>query len=603
MQKLRKIFQIVAELHRPFYKVMGVIFLVLVLGQGVFLVRPYLQGKLIDALQNKSSTENLFYICLTLLLSYVVANILSYFREKFEWQYLYFDIQKHINVEGLKKLFTFSIGQHTNEHSGLRQNVISRGESALRNFTDNATYNILPLILQLIFASIAILFTSFAIGLIVFLTSILYLYLTIKHNINLYPKVKTNRGHWKVLSKKHSEILRHLPLIKAESQEKDVLEKYSTENDDAMEYGKDIWIYNTRKGQSYQTLIDIFQVATLFAAAILVSKGVHTSGTVVALIGWIGSIFGGISNFGWMQRQMIQQIADIEGYIDILSIPPAIVDTPTALPLENITGRIEFKNVSFAYPKYERKSETIDEDDDEQANEEEISKETLSDVSFTISSGETAAIVGHSGAGKTTIIQLLLRGYDPDQGGVYVDDYNLKDIRISDYLKKVGYVEQSVRLFDGPLKDNIIFGVDDKTAITETDLENVSRKSRIDQFYERLGNSRFEALIGENGIWLSGGERQRVGVARALIKNPQILIFDEATSSLDSENEKLIHEAMREALKGRTGIIIAHRLSTIKDADKIIVMEKGRVVGIGKHDELLINCEPYKRLVEHQMVI
>lgn len=179
----------------------------------------------------------------------------------------------------------------------------------------------------------------------------------------------------------------------------------------------------------------------------------------------------------------------------------------------------------------------------------------------------------------------------------------MRDIKLSDYLSKIGYVEQNVRLFDGPLRDNIAFGVDDKELVTEEILELVGEKSRIDQFYERLGEDHFDAIIGENGIWLSGGERQRVGIARALIKNPQILIFDEATSSLDAENEKAIHEAMREALKGRTGIIIAHRLSTIKDADKIIVMEDGRVAGMGKHDVLLSSCEPYRRLVEHQMVI
>lgn len=338
-------------------------------------------------------------------------------------------------------------------------------------------------------------------------------------------------------------------------------------------------------------------------AAILVTKGIHTPGVVVAIIGWVSSIFGNISNFGWMQRNMVQQAADVEGYLDMLEIPPAITEKADAISLPQVNGKIEFRDVSFAYPKVVKNNGESGVGLDLKKPDEEILREALFDLSFTINPGETVAIVGHSGAGKTTIVQLLLRGYDPDKGEVLIDGHDLRDIKLSDYLSKIGYVEQNVRLFDGPLRDNITFGVDDKELVTEELLKSVGEKSRIDQFYERLGEGHFDAIIGENGIWLSGGERQRVGIARALIKNPQILIFDEATSSLDAENERAIHEAMREALKGRTGIIIAHRLSTIKDADKIIVMEDGRVAGMGKHDELLSSCEPYRRLVEHQMVI
>lgn len=602
MKRLGKIFKLIAEIFRPFFKVMGVIFFLLLLGEVIYLIRPYLQGKLIDALGNHSSPEKLFEISLLLLATYMAVNIVGYAREYIDWKYFHYNVDKHIIFDGLKRLFSYSIGQHLNEHSGLRQNVFTRGQSSMENLIGNITNGVIPVILQIVLASVAIMINSFLLGLIVFLSSALYLYLTLSYNFKLYPKARMDRDNWKKLSKKHSEILRHLPLIKAESQELATLDEHSKERNNAIDYAKELWLPYSRVTHGNQALIDTFQIITLFIAAILVTKGIHTPGLVVATIGWIGSIFGNVSSIGWMQRQMITQIADIEAYVDLISIPPAIVERPDAKEIKDVEGRIEFRNVSFAYPIYPEK-DAADEDIESENKETEISKETLVDVSFIINTGETAAIVGHSGAGKTTIVQMLLRGYDPDEGGIYIDNYNLKDIKLSSYLSKVGYVEQNVRLFDGPLRDNIVFGVSDKENITEEMLENISEKSRIDQFYERLGTPRFNALIGENGIWLSGGERQRVGIARALIKNPQILIFDEATSSLDAENEKLIHEAMREALKGRTGIIIAHRLSTIKDADKIIVMENGRVVGIGKHDELLLTCDPYKRLVEHQMVI
>lgn len=240
MERLSRVFKSIKELHRPFYKGMALVFLMLVIGQLVFLVRPYLQGKLIDALGENGSMETLLFIALLLLASYVAVNLIGYLREYLEWKILYFDIQAHITLEGMKKLFAYSIGQHTNEHSGLRQNIVNRGESALRNLTENVTYNILPLALQVILASIAIMVSSPYVGAIVLASSVLYLYLTIKFNTRIYPVIKENRANWIRLGKIHSEMLRHLPLIKAESQEVSSIELYKKENRRAMEFAKKV---------------------------------------------------------------------------------------------------------------------------------------------------------------------------------------------------------------------------------------------------------------------------------------------------------------------------------------------------------------------------
>jgi ABC-type multidrug transport system fused ATPase/permease subunit len=178
----------------------------------------------------------------------------------------------------------------------------------------------------------------------------------------------------------------------------------------------------------------------------------------------------------------------------------------------------------------------------------------------------------------------------------------LRDIDASYLRKNIGYVEQHVDLFDDTVEENILFGVKDEERVeAQNKLEEVAQKARITEFYNRLGEKRFGAFVGERGIKLSGGERQRIGIARAIIKNPKILIFDEATSSLDTENEKYIQEAIEEVSKGKTTIIIAHRLSTIKGADKIIVMDKGTIVAEGTHEELLKNSKHYQTLVEHQL--
>jgi ABC-type multidrug transport system fused ATPase/permease subunit len=529
---------------------------------------------------------------------YLLANILDYFREYFEWKELYYDLERFIRLDTLTQLSRFSIGQHSNEHSGLRQSTINQGKDAVRRLSEHFTYTLFPMLLQVTLATAVILLTNWQVGVVILIASLLYIYLLFTHNMRFYPLMKKNTDDFQKLVKKESEIIRHFSLIKAEAQEQSIIKEYFDGVIPVEEFGKQIWIGHSKVYHSYQAFIELAQVGALFMGIVLVTQGYTTPGTVVALFGWISSVFGNLGNIGWMQRQVIQQVASIDRYMETLSLPVAIQEKPNAITLPTLKGTIAFENVFFSYPIVTLKSDT----QTSRAESQTLERETLKGVSFSINAGETVALVGHSGAGKTTIIQLILRGYDPQSGVVRIDGHDLKDIALAPYLNNIGYVEQNVRLFDGTLRENIVFGLPDKTIVTDLMLDEVAKKARIDQFYDRLGKEKFEAKIGENGIWLSGGERQRVGIARALIKNPQILIFDEATSSLDAENEALIHEAMREALKGRTGIIIAHRLSTIKDANKIIVIEKGVAIDIGTHKELLKRCEVYSNLVNRQLV-
>jgi ABC-type multidrug transport system fused ATPase/permease subunit len=224
-------------------------------------------------------------------------------------------------------------------------------------------------------------------------------------------------------------------------------------------------------------------------------------------------------------------------------------------------------------------------------------------MSIKIPQGQKVAFVGFSGSGKSTIIKLLLRIYDWNKGDIKIGENSLRDIDAKTLRQRIGYVEQHVDLFDASVRENILFGVlnkKSKNKVDEEELLDVVHKSRIDQFFDRLGEKGLDTLIGERGVKLSGGERQRIGIARALIKNPDILIFDEATASLDTENEKYIQEAIDESSIGRTTIIIAHRLSTVQNSDLIYVMEKGEVVGVGNHDSLLKTSPEYLRLVNAQ---
>lgn len=238
----------------------------------------------------------------------------------------------------------------------------------------------------------------------------------------------------------------------------------------------------------------------------------------------------------------------------------------TDLPAKVTKGEIEFNNVSFNYPS---RSDF----------------KVLKDVSFKIEAGQTVALVGSSGSGKTTLTSLILRFYDPLSGSICIDGVQTKSISLTELRKQIALVPQDVILFAGTIKDNIAYG---KPTSTQAEIEEAARKANAFDFIDSFPD-KFNTLVGERGIQLSGGQRQRIAIARAVLKNPSILILDEATSSLDSESERLVQEALDKLMVGRTSVVIAHRLASIRNADKIVVLKNGTIEAIGSHQQLILN--------------
>jgi len=300
-----------------------------------------------------------------------------------------------------------------------------------------------------------------------------------------------------------------------------------------------------------------------------------------------------------VQRNMADWLSAIKKMLDMLDEKPVAQEIKNPVVLENMKGSIVFDAVTFHYPKRKKQNEESVEKNEVKQGDEHEHEPALENISFTIDAGKTTAFVGKSGSGKTTLINLLLRAYDPQEGAIFIDGINLKDLQLNAYRKQVGVVEQDVEVFDKTIKHNILFPIDNPEYFDVEELDAIAKDAGVAEFKDRLADG-YDTKIGEKGIQLSGGQKQRVGIARVLAKKPKILIFDEATASLDSINEKNIHEAMNKALKGRTGIIIAHRLATIVDADKIVVMNNGKVVGEGTHKELVKDCPEYQELVQLQ---
>lgn len=271
-------------------------------------------------------------------------------------------------------------------------------------------------------------------------------------------------------------------------------------------------------------------------------------------------------------------MAGIERVYEILDTPLDIVESKNAVDFKtNLPMNISFNNVCFKYKK-------------------DSNIETLSDISLNIKDGEKVALVGSSGCGKTTLVNMLARFYDTDSGEIIISGKNIKDYKINSLYKQIGMVFQNPILFSDTIEENIKYG---NPNATDEDVRYAAESANALEFINNTPDG-FKTVLGERGIGLSGGQKQRISIARVFLKNPKILILDEATSALDSESEELVQKALDKLMKNRTSVIIAHRLSTIIEADKIIVMDKGRIVECGKHNELLLKGGRYKELYDKQ---
>ncbi|MBL8103794.1 MAG: ABC transporter ATP-binding protein, partial [Anaerolineales bacterium] len=356
-----------------------------------------------------------------------------------------------------------------------------------------------------------------------------------------------------------------------------------------------------------------------------VIQGSFTIGTIVAFGSYLGSLYGALQGLAGAPVEFSTSMVSFERVFELIDLPQDITEKENAIVLNDVQGQLEFDNVNFNYSiddtKLLKDVKRYGKMEDvgavlslgEKSNGEKVTKNSASDsgtfepssqareialsgISFRSAPGNLVALVGPSGAGKTTVTYLIPRLYDPTSGVIRIDGHDLKDVTLDSLSAAIGMVTQETYLFHDTIRTNLTYA---KINATQDEIESAARAANIHNFIMDLPDG-YDTIVGERGYRLSGGEKQRIALARVILKNPRILVLDEATSSLDSESEALIQDALKRVMAGRTSIVIAHRLSTILAADLILVMDRGQIVEQGTHEELLALGGLYSQLYETQ---
>lgn len=470
---------------------------------------------------------------------------------------------RRIALKVFRHLHDLSLRFHLERHTGGISREIERGTRGISTLLTYSLFSIIPVILEFGFVA-AILLDRFDWRFAAITFSAVFLYLAYTFFVSEWRmNIRREANGWDTRSNSHAvDSLLNYETVKY----------FNNEEYEARRYDSFLQEYERAdvKTETSLGLLNIGQSVIIAIAVtslmILTSQGVVsqnlTIGDLVLVNGLLIQLYIPLNFMGMVYREIKQAFIDMNNMFSLLDTRRDIVDRSDCIPMESPRPSVEFKNVSFSYDG---------------------KRHTLSDVSFTIPFGKTVAVVGESGSGKTTLARLLFRLYDVDEGAIHLDGIDIRNYSQVSYRKSIGVVPQDTVLFNNTLGFNIRYG---DPACNSEDLDRVVRLAQLEKFIQSLPEG-YETTVGERGLKVSGGEKQRISIARAILKNPPIMVFDEATSSLDSESERQIQLALDDVSKDRTTLVIAHRLSTIIHAHEIVVLNAGKVTERGTHDDLL----------------
>ncbi|MFA5121674.1 ABC transporter ATP-binding protein/permease [Zavarzinia sp.] len=470
---------------------------------------------------------------------------------------------RRLGLSTFEHLHRLSMRFHLERRTGGLNRVIERGTKGIELLLRYTLFNIVPTILEIVLV-IILLASGFGWPMVAAMLATVAAYimftLLVSERRIVYRREMNNQDV-DANTKAVDSLLNY-----------ETVKYFSNEEHEAKRFDKALARYETAavKSQFSLSFLNAGQsaimaaglAAVMYLAASGVAAGTMTVGDFVLVNTFLIQLYIPLNLLGFVYREIKQAVIDMEAMFAVMEVPPEVVDRPGAKPLAVTGGAVRFEGVDFRYDQR---------------------RGILKDVSFEAPAGATIAIVGPSGAGKSTISRILFRFYDIQAGKVSIDGQDLRDVTQESLRKAIGIVPQDTVLFNDTIRYNIRYG---RPSATDAEVEEAAKLARIHDFVRSLPDG-YDSMVGERGLKLSGGEKQRVAIARTILKNPPILLLDEATSALDTQTEKEIQASLKEISRNRTAIVIAHRLSTVVDADEILVLDRGRIVERGTHEQLL----------------
>ncbi|ADU25706.1 ABC transporter ATP-binding protein [Ethanoligenens harbinense] len=571
------VFRIVAY-FKPYWKIMAVILLLIVLTSAMEIVPPLLTKNIIDiALPQKNIRLLLLYIVLSFALLLLV-NLISV-GQSYLNTLVSKNIIRNLREDMYQHLLHMSIRFFSNVQAGEISSRINNDIGGIESVFSNTFIQILQGILVFVTTTVILLYINWKLAIISLLTLPLF----------LLPTRRVGRARWKIAADMQSKLaelttlitetlnVSGMMLIKLFTKEKEEEKEFQNINDTVTKLG----IRETVVGRWFIMTIQTFvaigpMLIYLFGGLILIQYHDITIGGIVMFVTLVTRLYGPVNTFANIHVDIVRSMALFERIFQYLDLKNEIKEKPDACNIGRADGEIRFKHVFFSYK--------------------ETNAPTLTDINMEIKSGQMAAFVGPSGAGKTTITYLVPRLYEVQSGAVLLDGIDIREIALHSLRNQIGMVTQDTYLFNTTIRENLLFA---RPNAKEAELVQACTTANIHDFIKSLPQG-YDTVVGDRGIKLSGGEKQRISIARALLKDPRIVIFDEATSALDSNSETLIQQAIDPLLKTRTSLVIAHRLSTVLSADIIFVVENGHIVESGRHLDLIKLNGLYKDLYDKQ---
>ena len=552
-------------------------FALILIGKAINVTVPVVYKLVIDALSGKSNAAIVVPVAIILL--YGVIRVVSAATEEIR-DVIFAKVQERalrlVSLSVLEHLHTLSLRFHLERQTGGLSRSIERGTDSVEFLLNFLLFNIVPTFLEIVLvAGVLWHYFNFTIAAVTFSVIIAYAVYTAGATQWRMKFRREMNAQDREASARAIDSLLNYETVKYFGNEKHEIERFDEAKQEyvvaALDNQRALSLFNV--GQSFILAGGV--VVVMLLAGYGVAAGRMTIGDFVMVNAYLLQLYAPLNMLSWIYRNLRQSFTDIEQMYKLLAEEPEVEDKPGARELTTGPGRIVFDHVSFAYDPR---------------------RPILQDVSFEIPPGRTLALVGSTGGGKTTVARLLFRFYDPQAGRILIDGQDLRDVTQDSVRRSIGVVPQDTVLFNDSIYYNIAYG---RTEAAEEEIEDAAGRAQLKDFIAKLPDG-YATRVGERGLKLSGGEKQRVAIARVVLKSPRILIFDEATSSLDSRTEQEIQENLRAVAAHHTTLVIAHRLSTVVDADEILVLEDGRIVERGSHDALLARGGTYAAMWNRQ---